>query len=95
MIRKFEVLFCSETVNYIQFRAQHCQNYASHQNKLEIKVVQNLISSKKVRKRICLSATGVELGGSKDFKLFLMRCVFLAAFSLLNYTSYLPILRAP
>ncbi len=30
-----------ERTNYIQFRAQRCQKYASHEEKLEIKVVQN------------------------------------------------------
>ncbi len=45
-----------EWANYIQFRAQHCQKYASHEKKLEIKVVRHWILSKKVRKRICLPA---------------------------------------
>ncbi len=39
-IGRFEVLLCKETANYIQFRAQRCQKYASHQKKLQIKVAQ-------------------------------------------------------
>ncbi len=49
----------------IKFRVQHCQKYTSHKKKVQIKVVQNWISYKKVCKRICLSFPGVELGGSK------------------------------
>ncbi len=76
-----------ECANYIQFRAEHCQKYASHEKKLEIKVVWNWILSQKVRESICLSPPGVELWGLKDlklfysipnnfyFKLFFMRCV--------------------
>ncbi len=68
-IDKFEVLFCRETVNYLQFRARHCQKYTSHQKKLPIKVVQNWISSKKVRKGICLSPPPrEELEGLKDWQ---------------------------
>ncbi len=72
-IGKFEVLFYRKTVNYIQFRAQRCQKYTSHQKKLPIKVVQNWILSKKVHKRICLSppwsgARGLErLANSKYY----------------------------
>ncbi len=33
--------FCSKTANYIQFRGQHSQKYASHQKKVRIKVVRN------------------------------------------------------
>ncbi len=38
---KFEVLLCTETADNIQFRALRCQKYASHEEKLQIKVVQN------------------------------------------------------
>ncbi len=38
---ELKTLLCRETVNYIQFRAQRCQKYASHQKKLPIKVVRN------------------------------------------------------
>ncbi len=48
--------------------AQYCQKYASHQKKLQIKVVRHWISSKKVRELICLSPPGVELGDSKDWQ---------------------------
>ncbi len=44
----FEVLFCRKTANYIHLRPQRCQKYVSHGKKLEIKVVWNRISSKKV-----------------------------------------------
>ncbi len=51
--------------NYIQFTAQHCQKYASHKKKVQIKVVQNWISYKKVSMCICLSPqSGAR--GSKD-----------------------------
>ncbi len=50
------------------FWVERCQKYASHQKKLQIKVVRNWISPEKVRKRICLSFPGVELGGSKDWQ---------------------------
>ncbi len=50
----------------IQFRAQRCQKYASHEKKLQIKVVQNWILYKKVPECICLSPPEVELEGSKD-----------------------------
>ncbi len=36
-----EILYCTKTANYFQFRAQHCQKYASHQKYLQIKVVWN------------------------------------------------------
>ncbi len=26
-----EILYCTETANYVQFRAEHCQKYASNQ----------------------------------------------------------------
>ncbi len=94
-IGKFEVLFYSETINYIKFRAQYCQKYASHQKKLPIKVVWNCVLSKKVCEHNCSSAAGVELWVSKDFKLFLMQCVFLAVFSLQNNTVNMPIFRGP
>ncbi len=45
--------------------AQHCQKYASHQKKLQIKVVRNRILSKKVHERICLLPPGMELGAQK------------------------------
>ncbi len=53
--------------NHIQFRAQCCQKCASHEKEVQIKVVRNWISYKKVRKHICLSLSGVELEGSKDW----------------------------
>ncbi len=34
-------LYCTETANYIQFRAQRRQKYAFYRKKLQIKVVQN------------------------------------------------------
>ncbi len=43
------------------------QKYASHQKKLQIKVVWNWISYKKVRECICLSPFGVELWGSSAY----------------------------
>ncbi len=52
---------------HIQFRAQRCQKYASHEKKLPIKVVQNWIFYKKVSKWICLSLSRVELRESKDW----------------------------
>ncbi len=36
-----EILYCIETANYIQFKAQCCQKYALHQKKFQMKVVQN------------------------------------------------------
>ncbi len=62
-----EILPCTEMANYIQFRAQCCQKYTSHPKKLQIKIVWNWISHKKVRKHICLSFGKVELGGAKDW----------------------------
>ncbi len=38
--------------NYIHYGAQHRQKYALHRKKLQIKVVQNWILSKKVRENI-------------------------------------------
>ncbi len=35
-IGMFEVLLCKETTNYIKFRAQCSQKYASHEKKLQI-----------------------------------------------------------
>ncbi len=53
--------------NYIQSRAQCCQKYASYQKNLQIKVVRNWISYKKVPERIRLSPPRVELGDAKDW----------------------------
>ncbi len=36
-----EILHRTKMANYIQFRAQCCQKYASHQKKLQIKLVWN------------------------------------------------------
>ncbi len=38
-IDRVEILNCIETVNCNQVRAQHCQKYALHRKKLQIKVV--------------------------------------------------------
>ncbi len=54
---------------YIYFRAQHCQKYALYQKMLQIKVLHNSISYKKLIERIYLSPLGMELRGSKDFYL--------------------------
>ncbi len=35
--RMVEILYCTETANYIQFRAQRCQKYALHRKKRQIK----------------------------------------------------------
>ncbi len=51
---------------YVHFEAQRCQKYALNRKKLQIKVVRNRISPKKVLERICLSPPRVELRGSKD-----------------------------
>ncbi len=49
-----------------KFRAQRCQTYVSRTKKLQIKVVRNWISYKKVPERICLSPPPkVELGTRK------------------------------
>ncbi len=50
-----------------KFKTQRCQKYASHEKKLQIKVVRNWISYKKVRERMCLSPPRVQLGGLKDW----------------------------
>ncbi len=42
----------TETAECILFRIQHRRTYASHEKKLQIKVVGNWISYKKVRERI-------------------------------------------
>ncbi len=46
-LRIAEILFCTETAKYIQFREQHCQKYASNQKKLQIKIAWNWIFYKK------------------------------------------------
>ncbi len=50
-----EILSSTEMTNCFQFRAQYCQKYASHKKKLQIKVVWNWISYKRVLMCICLS----------------------------------------
>ncbi len=50
-------LYCTKPENYIRFRALRCQKYTTHQKNLQIKVVRNWISYKKVCECICLSAT--------------------------------------
>ncbi len=40
---------CTEKAEYILFRTQHCRKYASHEKKLQIKVIWNWISYEKVR----------------------------------------------
>ncbi len=42
------------------------RNYRLYQKIVQIKIIQNEILYKKVTRRICLSPTRVELGGSKD-----------------------------
>ncbi len=55
--------------NQNHFGAQWCQKYAVLQKKLQIKVVWDWISYKKVPERICLSPPGVDLESSKDWYL--------------------------
>ncbi len=50
-------------ITQIHFGAQRCQKYTLHPKKLQIKVVRNGISYKKVSGHICLSSPRVELGG--------------------------------
>ncbi len=47
-----EIQYCTETENYIKFRPQRCQKYASQPKKLQIKVFWNWILPEKVRDRI-------------------------------------------
>ncbi len=49
----------------IHFRARHCQNYRLYKKTLQIKVVKNEISYKKLSGCISLSPPGVELGAPK------------------------------
>ncbi len=53
-INMVEILYYTEMAKYIQFRAQHCQKYASHQKKDQIKVIWNWTSYKNVCERISL-----------------------------------------
>ncbi len=48
------------------FKDRCCQNYPLYQKMLQIKVVENYISYKKLSWHTCLCSPGVELGGSKD-----------------------------
>ncbi len=52
---------------YIQFRAPAKSTHYLLQKKLQLKVVQNWISYRKVCERICLSPQGAELSPSKDW----------------------------
>ncbi len=54
IIDMVKIWCCTEIANYIQFRVQRCQKYASHPKKLQIKIVWNWISYKKVHERTCL-----------------------------------------
>ncbi len=65
--RVFEILECTEMGKWIHFRAQCCQNYWLYQKIIQIKVVENWISYKKVSGDTCLSLPAVELGDSKDW----------------------------
>ncbi len=59
----------TKTANYFQFKAQHCQNYVSHEKKLGIEIVRNWISYKKVHERAKISTSPpprVELVDLKD-----------------------------
>ncbi len=57
---------CSKLVLKVLTPEQKKERVFIAETLLQIKVVWNWISHKKVRKRICLSSPGVELGGSKD-----------------------------
>ncbi len=50
-----EIWYSTEMEKYIQFGAQSCQKYTSHEKKFQIKVVRNWILYKKVLEHICLS----------------------------------------
>ncbi len=52
---------------WIHFTAQNCQNYQLHQTIIQIEVVENWISYKKVSGHTSSSPPGVEPGGSKDW----------------------------
>ncbi len=69
-----EILNCTEMENCIYFWAERCRKYALFQKKLQIKIVQHRILDKEVRKGICLSPPGVELGGSKDDMVEILNC---------------------
>ncbi len=71
--------------NYIQFMAQHRQNYVSYQKKLQLKIVRDWISHKKVTGRLCLSSTSVEPGASKDWHI---RSIILYEKCSQKYTSH-------
>ncbi len=62
-----EILFFTKSEKHIQFRAQRCQKYASNQKKASYKSCLELNFAPKNPKRICLSPSGVELGGWKDW----------------------------
>ncbi len=51
---------------WIHLRIQHCQNYWFYQKIVQVKLIENWISYKKVSGRIYLSPPWVELRGSKD-----------------------------
>ncbi len=63
-------IFCNiKTNTSIHFRAEGCQKYWLYQKMIQIKVVENSISCKKLTGRVCLSPPPprVELWGSKDW----------------------------
>ncbi len=73
-----EILNCTETENCIHFWVECCQKYTLFRKNLQIKVFRHRISDKEVRKGICLSSPGVDLGVSKDDMLEKSEIVFLS-----------------
>ncbi len=61
----FQNIKCKKKAKWIHFRTRCYQKYALYQKPLQIKVVQDSISYKKVCECICPSPPRVELGGFK------------------------------
>ncbi len=61
-IDMFQILCSTEMEKKIRFWAKGCRNYRLYQKIVQIKIVQNWISHKKVSGRVCLSLPSVAKG---------------------------------
>ncbi len=65
-IATFKILKCTKMAKKIHFRTSRCQKYALYQKRLQIKVVPNSISYKKVSVCMCLISPRSGAGGPKN-----------------------------